>query len=172
MYINQLDDREKAQHVPLMSQIYASADLVYAQLGPNADDSDLAMREIGSLNVRLGGIQELNQIERQTLLKFGLPTPEDPIWPVISRLFHREWFTRVRVIQQVLLAKAILVICGSEVISSSEAVSVSNCFMATRLTDDVLETPYGPPELRLTRFLTVHRRSLTTDFQHSLSLTF
>jgi hypothetical protein len=53
VYINQLDDHEKAQQLSLMSQICASPDLLYVKLGPNADDSDLAMHNIGSLNLRI-----------------------------------------------------------------------------------------------------------------------
>jgi hypothetical protein len=105
VYINQLDDHEKAQQLSLMSQICASPDLLYVKLGPNADDSDLAMHNIGSLNLRICDTRELKQVQRQTLLKFGIPTFDDPVWTAISRLFDREWFTRVRVIRELLLAR-------------------------------------------------------------------
>lgn len=148
--INQHDDAEKAAQVPLMSQVYALAEKVYIWLGLGSDNSDLAMSMISSLNERFNSVDGLERVDQYTLTKFGLPSFEDPVWPAVTRLYLRKWFTRLWVMQEVLLAKSISIICGEKGISWQEFVKFANNYRLTRMVDDVLEyhkIPHYTPEL-------------------------
>ena len=81
--INQFDMREKSYQVQLMGDIYTQATDTCIWLGEEADDSNMAMDIIGSLNA--GGVEE-NPITVDGL-------------QAISKLQERPWWTRVWVIQ-------------------------------------------------------------------------
>ncbi|MCJ1410518.1 hypothetical protein MMC19_004603 [Ptychographa xylographoides] len=137
--IHQDDDQEKAKQVQMMNEIYTSAQKVYAWLGPSADGSELAMSSISSLNRIFGTIDEIERVDRYTLKEFGLPILEDSVWPALMRLYYRNWFMRLWVMQEVLLAKDIYIICGESMVPWEEFASFSNYYRLTRIMDDVLE---------------------------------
>ena len=148
--INQANDQEKAAQVPLMSQIYALAQKVYIWFGPSSDNSDLAMSSLASLNEILSVVDNLEAVDRSSLASHGLPIFDDPIWPAITRLYFRKWFTRLWVMQEALLAKEIYVLCGEEAVMWEQIVKFANYYRTTRMLDVVLEyhkIPYNNPEL-------------------------
>ncbi|KAG8529669.1 uncharacterized protein KY384_005150 [Bacidia gigantensis] len=148
--INQSNDQEKAAQVPLMSQIYALAQKVYIWLGPVSDNSDLAMSCLASLNETFSVVDNLEAVDRSSLASYDLPTFDDPIWPAITRLYFRKWFTRLWVMQEVLLAKDIYVLCGEQAVTWQQMVKFANNYRITRMVDDVLQhhkIPYNNPEL-------------------------
>ncbi|KAL9039318.1 MAG: hypothetical protein Q9214_004928 [Letrouitia sp. 1 TL-2023] len=62
--ISQDNDQERAAQVPLMGQIYASAQKVYIWLGSSTDNSDLAMSCLASLNKIFSIVDDLEAVDR------------------------------------------------------------------------------------------------------------
>lgn len=78
--INQNDLVEKATQIPLMADIYRTAQQVLVWLGPSADDSDHVMRTIRDCNE-----EEMKSTAFQHRM---------------LSLIHRRWFTRVWILQE------------------------------------------------------------------------
>ena len=110
--INQQDDVEKAVQVKMMRDIYVSAHKVLVWLGPSAEGSDLAMDSIAPLDELIGVLPKdlfaLNDIPSRLL-----PGQDDPIWPALVELYARPWYHRLWVLQEVILAKDLEVLCGN-----------------------------------------------------------
>ncbi|KAF7958399.1 hypothetical protein EAE96_001948 [Botrytis aclada] len=98
--INQQDDQEKGLQIQLMPRIYGQATLVIVYLGEAADDSDLALESI-----RVAADDE-NEKPRN-------PLASKRNQESILGLLERPWFQRMWVLQEVGLARSILIVCGS-----------------------------------------------------------
>jgi len=107
--INQADFEERASQVRLMSRIYGSADRVVIWLGPASEDSELAMGFIQELNTKLPGLQSGDDLFEKASIEYW-----DPRWVAMGRLLERPWFSRLWVVQEVVLASKLLQFsCGS-----------------------------------------------------------
>ncbi|KAG4430170.1 hypothetical protein IFR05_014346 [Cadophora sp. M221] len=98
--INQKDSVEKSAQVAMMGDIYKEGTGTSIWLGEEADASDLAMDIIGQMDG-----EDLGS-ERNVLDKEGLRA--------IAKLQARDWWTRVWVIQEALLSKRPVVLCGNK----------------------------------------------------------
>ena len=136
--INQKDTDEKAVQVPIMGKIYSTANSTIIWIGPSADDSDLAMSSISEMNKIFKPIHNLEVVNRHNATAYGLPAVEDPVWPALVRIMYREWFARMWVIQEAVLAKSLVVVCGEHLIAFEEVVQLANNCRLTRLIDDIL----------------------------------
>ncbi|RAK86935.1 HET domain protein [Aspergillus costaricaensis CBS 115574] len=92
--INQGDDDEKSEHIPLMRSIYAQADRVLVWLGEAMRDGDEALKTI------------------QRWAAASIPC-DDSLLDPCSRLLQRDWFQRTWVLQEVGVARCISILCGS-----------------------------------------------------------
>ncbi|KAH7124369.1 heterokaryon incompatibility protein-domain-containing protein [Dactylonectria macrodidyma] len=92
--INQEDTRERQQQVSIMGSIYRKATQVITYIGPETDDSFLAIAfahdlrqyatsRSGALDPRLQSADEL--------LNIGLPPTFDPRWKALRGLILRSW---------------------------------------------------------------------------------
>ncbi|KAI1410613.1 hypothetical protein F5Y13DRAFT_202086 [Hypoxylon sp. FL1857] len=98
-----------------MRQIYIGAKKTIVWLGPQGDNSDLALDLLQKLcNIRQEhfdfapyGVVLLND-----LTKAGLPGISDPAWTAVDSLLGRSWFSRVWVIQEVAVSEGLIVRCG------------------------------------------------------------
>jgi hypothetical protein len=103
--IDQTNLNEKSIQVQRMGDIFASAALVLAWLGPAADESDLALQALeifyNSLPETLG---EFGTIYRETYSVLPLVS--------IDAFFDRPWFKRVWVGQEVALNEEVIFVCG------------------------------------------------------------
>lgn len=131
--INQSDDGEKARQVRIMDQIYKTALNVLVWLGCSANNSDLVFDHAAAVVEGCASISERYFDENQLPL-FNLPAVTDPLWHAIGDLFGHRWFTRLWVIQEVVLASNIIVVCGSKRIAwnllgrlASEIVRIGLC---------------------------------------------
>lgn len=118
--INQSDDAEKAVQVPRMAEIYSTAERVVVWMGLAADDSGLFMSSIKDLNEAFSKIARLETVNQHTLVTYGLPPISDPVWPAMVKFMVHDWFTRLWVLQEVVLAKEILVLCGNFLVQFDE----------------------------------------------------
>ena len=105
--INQEDIQERNSQVPKMTQIYKQADQVLAWLGPSYEDSTLAfelVRDFGQLEIEQNwAVEQLKS--RTTQLQ------------ALSKLFQREYWMRMWVLQELTVAKSIALYCGNDSIS-------------------------------------------------------
>jgi hypothetical protein len=113
--INQNDDHEKAIQIRMLPRIFHSADVVLGWIGDESEDSVKAIETL--LQIRTLDIsprdwpKELPTIPNTW--RNGVPPYDDNVWWAIGDLFKREWFSRVWVIQEVILAYELRLMCGN-----------------------------------------------------------
>ena len=107
--INQSDSVERAEQIPLMGKIYSGAQQVMVWLGEEADESDLAIKGLPGI---VEGLSQFGGLVTPSDVPFLLTDGAQQLFRAISHLTHRSWFCRTWVIQEVALAKKILVLCG------------------------------------------------------------
>ncbi|GES59488.1 HET-domain-containing protein [Aspergillus terreus] len=116
--INQEDLSEREQQVQRMSTIFREADRVVVWLGPESTDSNLAMQRLDFI-----GKQVVNTMDNWNIsspeavapdwcyFRYAIPysTAE---WTAINAFLHRDWFSRVWVVQEIQLATDAVLQCG------------------------------------------------------------
>ncbi|KAI1743557.1 heterokaryon incompatibility protein-domain-containing protein [Xylaria scruposa] len=102
--IDQQNSDERNQQVQLMTEIYAKATQVAIWLGPSENDSELAKDFLQDI------IMTENYPEDTTALLLS-PTRLQAVKAVV-RLFQRDYWRRLWVVQEVFNAKSIKVYCG------------------------------------------------------------
>jgi hypothetical protein len=100
--VNQKDLGERSREVRRMSQIFALAQNVCIWLGPQADNSDVAMEFIQQ-------IAELSLVD-----KYVKDTSKREQWLALARLMGRKWFSRRWCVQEMALARHATVHCGEK----------------------------------------------------------
>ncbi|EXJ66909.1 uncharacterized protein A1O5_10104 [Cladophialophora psammophila CBS 110553] len=103
--IDQENDVEKGHQVRLMSNIYKSALRVCAWLGNEADQSNAAID-------CLCAIKKSTEPSNQAATVW-FPSTESPVWEAITKFFGRDWFRRVWIVQELVLAPHIILLCGN-----------------------------------------------------------
>ncbi len=112
--INQTDVHEKADQIPLMTQIYSQATRVLVWLGHAADGSDTIIDQTGSLLAKLQtSLKSTAALRPARYVGAGLPAGDDPFWKSLAQFWSRSWFDRLWVQQEVMLAKEVLFVCGN-----------------------------------------------------------
>ncbi|KAI1073493.1 heterokaryon incompatibility protein-domain-containing protein [Whalleya microplaca] len=158
--INQNDHAERSSQVNEMRDIFSRAFMVYAWIGPQADGSDMAMNMLQSLsevvldadvteqqwesfegslkNAYLhhsgAGLDEGLDAARSFCLKLGKPIGADPGQALkgLASLLHREYFSRVWIIQELALAKECKILCGAkglDVTAFEDGLEAANFYM-------------------------------------------
>lgn len=146
--LNQDDPHEKAIHVPRMNEVYENASRTLIWLGEAGDNSDLAMDSIEGLTQKLLTVKDPNSSGiLQRLASHDLPPPGDAKWEAVKALQLRPWFFRLWTLQEIVLSKEPLLLCGRKSISWNalsalyQAASQANVStMAYAAADE--ETPY------------------------------
>ncbi|KAF2202605.1 HET-domain-containing protein [Delitschia confertaspora ATCC 74209] len=114
--INQSNDAEKGYQIPLMRRIYADASTVIAWLGDATAIEKAVFSEIP------GVIQNMVRPEAASIAPklfsddiahtLHVPDTRSEFWPVFGRIINRPWFSRLWILQELLLAREITVYCG------------------------------------------------------------
>ncbi|KAK2022183.1 HET-domain-containing protein [Colletotrichum zoysiae] len=130
--INQADGKEKESQVMLMHDIYVGARRVLAYLGEEADGSGEAMGLIerywraslpNPLNAGarafVEGVLSDPVPDAPADAGAGLPPRGDGKWTAVSRFWNRPWFRRAWVVQEFILARDVLMICGDKTVGWS-----------------------------------------------------
>jgi hypothetical protein len=136
--LNQADNVEKAIQVPRMTEIYSAAKRVLIWFGPEQNGSDRFLENLPRMKETLLKQTSLVAIDKNTMVAAGLPSIEDTVWAAVLSLARREWFSRVWIIQEAILARSILVQCGSKIVEFDELVGFYNLLRETQLTDDAI----------------------------------
>jgi len=120
--IDQSNLEEKSIQVQRMGHIFASAALVIAWLGPAADESEVALRELMRYN------DDSPDSYEEFKNTFGGRYAALPI-ESINALFDRPWFKRVWVGQEVALNEHVIFVCGQLDIQREELLACYWGFM-------------------------------------------
>jgi hypothetical protein len=116
--INQSDTTERNCQVALMRSIYEKAACVLMWLGEEADDSDLAMNLLSKFGTIMtmsdnDGVEAEEKAGSQTLADVCGDASFNQHWIALRRLFSRPYWSRVWIIQEVLLARLAVMCCGT-----------------------------------------------------------
>jgi hypothetical protein len=112
--INQDDNVEKASQIPLMTNVYSQASRVLVWLGSAADCSDQVLDELPLLLDNFQRAKKLILRTNEAHEEAGLPLLGDPFWVSLASFWSRSWFQRGWIVQEAVLAKDILFICGTK----------------------------------------------------------
>lgn len=117
--IDQLDDNDKGPQRALMAHIYRRAQVVWAWLGCYDDDAYNLLYKIIEVaeivkdhDIILGGAQDLLLGESELAPQFGLPVMSDPAWENLLKLLQCNWFKRLWVVQEAVLAQELAIVSG------------------------------------------------------------
>ncbi|KAH8596886.1 heterokaryon incompatibility protein-domain-containing protein [Bisporella sp. PMI_857] len=110
--IDQSNIEERTQQVKLMWQIYSKADSVIVWLGANRDEPSILSSFLLKLSRAFREFKRRQSLEDQPepvisdaeILKKTGTLPTSPEWIAVKRLFERQWFHRLWVIQEVALS--------------------------------------------------------------------
>lgn len=124
--INQADDLEKTKQVGLMGEIYRKASKVVAWLGLPDEKTPSTFNFLKGLSryvIAIGrkeGVGFPNSAEDNDKLLEAMvkeyPTSL-PQWTDVQAFLERDWFSRVWILQEIVLAKSILIQCGDHTLS-------------------------------------------------------
>jgi hypothetical protein len=110
--IDQENIPERNQQVQIMRDIYHEAEKVLIWLGEEENDSDLAMDFIGDVVDVILALPSGALLTFINITDYGLPPHPDKHWFALGKLLTRPWFQRVWVVQECIMAKDAVVLCG------------------------------------------------------------
>lgn len=117
--INQADLAERNQQVSIMNAIYSMATATVIYLSDQSEDTDKAMNIILTL-------AEDQHLHRNPIFFGRFPQrPALADFEPLGRLMKLPWWRRVWVIQEVVLAKEIWLVCGKRALDWDEVVSLA-----------------------------------------------
>jgi hypothetical protein len=142
--INQSDLSERAAQVQLMRDIYHSASNVVIYLGETSPGLDRAMRLFRSLESSAAewtpppddDVSRDNNTHgtRSSEIRSRFPPPYDEVWYRFHDFFNRAWFSRIWIVQEVVVASGDPdVICGEYALSWSSVAAVAEFVLYTGL---------------------------------------
>lgn len=145
--INQGDAVEREGQIPLMSAIYSKAMGVVGYLGVSNKRTEKALRFISELSwINLHEDEPTKNNRYWWVYKHAKPEFHDCVWMDIAELFSRELFTRVWILQEVILSRVMVLLCGDHISTFAEfanAASVTEFFFKMILAATGSMTPNG-----------------------------
>jgi hypothetical protein len=111
--IDQGNVSERNAQVMLMKDIYLTAKEVLIWLGEECESDEAAFAILQKINEILDEDEGFDLMtDMLSVTDRGLPLPWSPEWVSISQLLSRQWFQRVWVIQEAVVASKATVLCG------------------------------------------------------------
>lgn len=119
--INQEDNTERTHQVNMMKEIYSNASVVIAWLGPSFPDSDLAMRTLQEVG-QLGNCDYSSDSLKGFLVDLGIQPKSlrSRLNQAMGRIVRSDYFNRLWVVQEFLLSRNLLIMCGPHVCTSEQ----------------------------------------------------
>lgn len=143
--INQADEEEKANQVAEMQRIYAQATRVAIWLGPAEDNSDLFIDKMDDF------LQWALHFDRNKVDQRGQLTgpPHGHLFLALRPFLARPWFNRVWVVQEVLLAKDAVLVCGTRFLDWKRFCMMIVLMRAQNLTNLLTSPDFSEPQLEV-----------------------
>ncbi|KAH0565452.1 hypothetical protein GP486_001152 [Trichoglossum hirsutum] len=116
--IDQENIAERGQQVAIMDNIYCTARNTTVWVGPEDEftkDAVMLIRDIGKIPLsRHGEVspQHFNTEQDSTLKRLGCKPQSHKRWLGLIALLNRPYFSRVWIVQEILLSNAVLLVCG------------------------------------------------------------
>ena len=120
--INQKNISEKNVQVRMMKEIYENAYSVLAWIGQEKEEDAAGFALLQAMDEQLGHYADtfetvsLGGPRYDTLEQLGLPPVEDPQWRAMMDVLYRDYFYRIWIIQEILVAQRCSVKCGTQTI--------------------------------------------------------
>jgi hypothetical protein len=117
--IDQSSNREKGAQVAKMHRLYHNADLVYVWLGKASDRSDEAMDAIRDVGLPKSSKDTSKEQLTNRILHLKSQAPklfQMELFKPIAALSRRPWFQRLWVVQEYLLARSAIFLCGRKTV--------------------------------------------------------
>jgi hypothetical protein len=131
--INQSCHLDKQKQIPWMGDIFHNARCVLVWLGPESEDSQLAVALVSRLHKLIDTPPAFVSLWEEA------SSAKRREWRALRRLLERPWFYRLWVVQEVALATKIVVHCGPLVLDWDALVGV--CVRAAYSTDGMKLSP-------------------------------
>ncbi|KAJ8106830.1 hypothetical protein ONZ43_g6928 [Nemania bipapillata] len=132
-----------------MPEIFQQATCTLAFLGAD-EESNLAIQTLMQIGLREDLEPESSQwpedLPRCPLSwgEQGVPSAEDPVWGEVMSLFRRPWFRRAWVVQEIIVASNIKVVCGQYNIQWDDLVHVMERVRKALLTTEIDQSAWEP----------------------------
>ncbi|EHA25226.1 hypothetical protein ASPNIDRAFT_42414 [Aspergillus niger ATCC 1015] len=172
--INQEDELERASQVAFMASIYRSADMVISWLGEqdaHTEDAFSLIRFLGKTTVLENAT--INDTASGDSVDLCGQLLEAPEWISLGKFWERTYFTRAWVIQEIALARGIMVMCGGYTVDWDHIVQVSRYLtlmpwkwashMKSSIRKDGIEASHSMP-----LYLNSNRKMVFSKKQNSL----
>ncbi|KAJ3527913.1 hypothetical protein NM208_g10467 [Fusarium decemcellulare] len=124
--INQNDNDERRIQVGRMASIYRLCYRVVVWLGPEEDNSNLALQALNKIGLQIELFTDWSRTlspdgtEKSWFLPETVIPYDEETWSAIGRLLERPWFRRLWVVQEFKLGNSSSIMqCGQEVIPTS-----------------------------------------------------
>ncbi|KAF1999212.1 HET-domain-containing protein [Amniculicola lignicola CBS 123094] len=144
--INQANTDEKSVQVGIMREIYQRAYLVIAWLGEATDTDAAGFTLLRDIHERFGppSLGDELVVNFAQNDKLGLPELDHPDWAALFKILCKPYFFRVWIIQELIVGRACIFQCGSEVISRDILLAIGALGDKVRFLQDAEEanTPY------------------------------
>ncbi|KAH7359911.1 heterokaryon incompatibility protein-domain-containing protein [Pyrenochaeta sp. MPI-SDFR-AT-0127] len=132
--IDQQNKEERASQVQLMGYIYSRATFVAVWLGPDADDSQLA-------------ITLLEEVDKGSVSRQRIRDTRNPDSAALRSLFKRDYWNRLWVVQEVFLAQETWVYCGSSRLPWAAYKEASSAFWEDESDPHLRQGPSSFPDM-------------------------
>ena len=136
--INQKDNEEKTVQVRLMQDIYGHADHVIAWLG---EEDQSVKRGFAYVRRLFATMEEYSLVDPETqekhfdynsldtaeaeAVRLGMPGRTDKVWGDMAAILTNPWFSRVWIVQEALMARGLMFLCGATTLPSEILLSVA-----------------------------------------------
>ncbi|RFU33188.1 hypothetical protein B7463_g3139, partial [Scytalidium lignicola] len=118
--INQADTAERSKQVRFMGRIYSEAASVITYIGPASltdyKGLDLARQILEYADSHQDQPPDPRLRVRVFHNQVGFPDSQNPLWETLGSLLKREWPTRAWMVQEFLLNRKLLMLCGRKYI--------------------------------------------------------
>ena len=175
--INQKDLAERSAQVRIMHRVYQQAAQVIVWLGEADATSSVAIEFLVSLNETFADWKLRRPgraITFADLGKYGLPKKADLRWRYLGALLARPWFFRLWILQEVVFASSVSVLCGEAQVSWITFISFVLRLCAYPLLEQHFTNFWGPfPHgmFTITRIVYIQNRMPTIPISDLLFLT-
>ncbi|CVK98658.1 related to heterokaryon incompatibility protein het-6 [Fusarium proliferatum] len=166
--IDQDNIEERNTQVSTMTEIYKNASRVIAWFG-YANDASLAVRKLLEISTLLHAY-EPDELLKKLLGRMGPNWTAS--WTALQRLFSQPWFSRVWIIQEVMVAQEVHIIYGDQYFSWKTLADVMEGFRG-RPIEEFLATSYYHSATNLWQALTLvsKMRQIRENFHSSEEIT-
>ncbi|KAH9900403.1 heterokaryon incompatibility protein-domain-containing protein [Xylariomycetidae sp. FL2044] len=154
--IDQTNMPERSSQVMLMREIFSRASHVYAWLGREAKNSNLAVDFLAELS-QFSDNEEFEQWWTDTALQ----PSHYPVWEALRCFMNRHWWSRAWIVQEFALAPKVVFICGDRRLSATQFAA------ANRLIFVHFSSAKNRLVTVLRQFVPIHARNLL-DLRHRL----